>query len=99
MLTTINLIAFETCLPKSIPGPSDLLSIPYFIISKAYPSTKNATRTKTITPTIPNPAKAAPPTPFVAKANAKSTIVAPPIRATIIPKTTYKSNALILLNG
>ena len=86
MLTTTNLIAFETCLPKSIPGPSDLLSIPYFIMSKAYPSTRNTTRTKRITPTIPNPANAAPPTPFVVKATAKSTIVAPPRRATIIPK-------------
>ncbi len=73
--TISNLIAFAICLTRSIPEPSFLLSIPYFIISKPYPSIKNNTRTKIIIPTIPNPAKATPPKPLVDKATAKSTVI------------------------
>ena len=59
-----NLTAFETCLPKSIPGPSALLSIPNFTISNPYPSIKNSKRMKTMIPTTPTPPRAKLENPF-----------------------------------
>ena len=89
----------DTCLPKSIPGLSDLLSIPNFIMSKAYPSIKNITRIKTIIPTILNPLNANPAIPFDENEAAIEIRDAPPIIPAIMPKIAYNTNALILLNG
>lgn len=55
MQTMSILTAFVICLTISNPGPSFLLSIPYFTTSNVYPEIKRYARSPIIIPIIPNP--------------------------------------------
>ena len=76
-----------------------LLSIPYFTMSNPYPSIRNSNIMKTMIPRIATPSRAKEDAPVVPAAVKKAIIVVPPTIAAIIPKTMYKTKALILCNG